>query len=157
MFEFIRKLRPYFFSLREIENNVSLDIKVPVNWGYDEIVKPYRSVKIKVQDKNEKFTLLSLVAVASQEGYDVALTCALDIIVTNKEEEEKQKLFMSKVKELEYLFKNESLDKLKELNFIPNHEEQQETRQEDSTSINLVGQGVDERFDRDTDTEDEDD
>ena len=157
MFEFIRKLRPYFFSLREIENNVSLDIKVPINWGYDEIVKPYRSVKIKVQDKNEKFTLLSLVAVASQEGYDVALTCALDIIVTNKEEEEKQKLFMSKVKELEYLFKNESLDKLKELNFIPNHEEQQETRQEDSTSINLVGQGVDERFDRDTDTEDEDD
>jgi len=156
MFEYIRKLRPYFFSLREIENNVSLDIKIPVNWTYEEIIKPYRSVKTKVQDKNERFTLVSLVSLASQEGYDVVLTCALDVIVTNKEEEEKQKLFMAKVKELEILFKNESLDKLKEINFIPDYGEQ-ETGQEDSTSIDLVGQGVNEGFDRDSEPEEEDD
>jgi len=156
MFEYIRKLKPYFFSLREIDNNVSLDIKVPINWSYDEIIKPYRSIKTKIQDKNERFTLLSLIAVGTEEGYNVALTCALDIIVTNKEEEEKHKLFMSKVKELELLFKNQSLDKLKELNFISNNGEQ-ETGQEDSTSINLVGQGIDEGFDRDSDSEEEDD
>ena len=53
MFESIKSLRPYFHSLREIENNVSLDIKLPLTWKYEEIAKPYRSLKMKIQDKNE--------------------------------------------------------------------------------------------------------
>ena len=62
MFESIKSIRPHFHSLREIEGNVSLDIKLPLTWRYEEIIKPYRSLKMKVQDKNEKFTLLSLIA-----------------------------------------------------------------------------------------------
>jgi hypothetical protein len=50
VFESVKLLRPYFFSLREIENNVSLDIKIPFNWKYEEILKPYRILKIKIQD-----------------------------------------------------------------------------------------------------------
>ena len=107
MFESIKSIRPYFHSLREIENNVSLDIKLPLNWKYEEIIKPYRSVVIKIQDKNEKFTLMSLISNATQEGYDVVFACALEIFKVNKDEEEKQKLFQSKVKELQELFKNE--------------------------------------------------
>jgi len=118
VFEVIRKLKPYFFSLREIENNVSLDIKLPINWRYEDIIKPYRAIKMKVQDKNEKNNLVSLISSSSQEGYDVVFTCALEIVVFNKEEEEKQKLFSQKVKELQELFKKESLDKLKEINLL---------------------------------------
>ena len=47
MFDNIRKLRPYFFSLREIDNNVSLDVKLPSTWKFETIVVPYKSIKIK--------------------------------------------------------------------------------------------------------------
>lgn len=151
MFENIKSLRPYFHSLREIESNVSLDIKLPINWKFDEIVKPYRSLKTKVQDKNEKFTLVSLISNASAEGYEVAFACANEIIMINKEEEEKKRLFHEKVKELESLFLKESLDKLKEINLLHDY------GQEITTGDGMVIEGDGEGQDRDRDTEEEDD
>jgi hypothetical protein len=139
VFEIIRKLRPYFFSLREIENNVSLDIKLPLTWKYEDIVKPYRSIKTKIQDKNDKFSLLSLISTATQEGYDIVVSCAVDIITQNREEEEKQRLFQQKVKELQELFKKESLDKLKDINLLNDY------GQQDETGIGLVEESDSER------------
>lgn len=135
MFENIKSLRPYFFSLREIEGNISLDMKLPLSWKYETIVTPYRSIKIKVQDKSEKFTLISLISNATQDGYDVVFACSLEIVNVNKEEEEKRKLFQEKVKELENLFQKETLNKLKDLNFLETY------GQEDETSIELVREG----------------
>jgi hypothetical protein len=151
VFEEIKSLRPHFHSLREIQNNVSLDIKVPLSWKYEEIVKPYRTVSVKVQDKNDKFNLVSFISQATQEGYDVVFACADEIFKYNKEEEEKQKLFQEKVKELQKLFKTESLDKLKEINLIDNY------GQEITTGTELVGQGDEEGSEGSGDTEDEDD
>lgn len=141
MFETIKSLRPHFHSLREIENNVSLDVKLPLSWRYEEIVKPYRSIKIKVQDKNEKFTLLSLVSSATQDGYDVVFACALEILQINKDEEEKQRLFQQKVKELQELFKKESLDKLKDINLLEDYG--QEIAASDGVSEEGDGEGSD--------------
>jgi hypothetical protein len=141
VFESIKSLRPHFHSLREIENNVSLDIKLPLSWRYEDIVKPYRSIKIKVQDKNEKFTLLSLVSTAIQDGYDVVFACALEILQINKDEEEKQKLFQQKVKELQELFKKESLDKLKDINLLEDYG--QEITTGDGVSEERDGEGSD--------------
>jgi hypothetical protein len=76
--------------LREIQENVSLDIKLPLTWRYEDVVKPYSSIKIKVQDKNEKFNLISIISQATQNGYDVIFACANEIVTINKEEEEKQ-------------------------------------------------------------------
>jgi hypothetical protein len=151
VFESIKSLRPYFHSLREIENNVSLDIKLPLTWKYEEISKPYRSLKMKIQDKNEKFTLLSLISNATTEGYEVAFACALEIININKEEEEKQTLFQQKVKELQELFKKESLDKLKDINLLTDY------GQEITTGFGLVKQPDYEGREGDTETQDEDD
>lgn len=151
MFDLIRKLRPYFFSLREIDNNVSLDIKLPLSWKYEELVKQYKSVKLKIQDKNDKVTLLSLVATATQDGYDVVFTCALEIVIFNKEEEEKQILFQRKVKELQELFKKEPLDKLKTLNLID------EYGQENTPSQRMVGEGDGEGQEGGGDTQEDDD
>ena len=151
MFESIKSLRPHFHSLREIEGNVSLDIKLPLNWRHEDIVKPYRSIKIKIQDKNEKFTLLSLIALATQEGYDVVFACGLEILTQNREEEEKQKLIHQKVKELQELFKKESLDKLKDINLLNDY------GQEITTSVGLATEGNREGQEGDGDTENSDD
>lgn len=151
MFESIKSVRPHFHSLREIENNVSLDIKLPVLWKFEEITKPYRSVKIKVQDKSEKFTLLSLISTGTQEGYDVVFACAVDIIKTNKEEEEKQILFQQKVKELQELFKKESLDKLKYINLLEDY------GQEITTGIGMAEQRVGQGQDGDNETQEPND
>jgi hypothetical protein len=151
VFESIRNLRPYFFSLREIDNNVSLDIKLPLNWKYEEIIKPYRSIKTKIQDKNDKYSLLSLISMATQEGYDVVLSCAFEIINTNKEEEEKQRLFQTKVKELQELFKKESLDKLKDINLLEAY------GQEITTSGGMDEEGDGKGQDRNRETQETDD
>ena len=151
MFETIKSLRPHFHSLREIQNNVSLDIKVPLSWRYEDIAKPYRTVTLKIQDKNDKFNLVSFISQATQEGYDVVFACVDEIFKINKEEEEKERLFQEKVKELQKLFKTESLDKLKEINLIDNY------GQEITTGIELVGQRDEEGSEGSGDTETEDD
>jgi hypothetical protein len=92
-------------------------------------------MKYKIQDKNEKFSLVSLISNATLDGYEIVFTCAKEIITINKEIEEKQKLLQSKIKELEVLFQHESLDKLRELSFI------EDARQENTTGIKLVEQG----------------
>jgi hypothetical protein len=135
MFETIESLKPYFFSLREIDNNVSLDIRLPLNWKYENIIVPYRSIKTKIQDKNDKFNLLSLISVGTKEGYDVVVSCANEIITINKEEEEKQRLFQQKVKELQELFQKESLSKLKDINLLNDY------GQEITSRIGMVEQG----------------
>jgi hypothetical protein len=151
VFENIKSLRPHFHSLREIENNVSLDIKLPLTWRYEDIVKPYRSIKIKVQDKNEKFTLLSLISSATQDGYDVVFACSLEILQINKDEEEKQKLFHQKVKELQELFKKESLDKLKDINLLEDY------GQEITASEGVSEEGDGEGSDGDSEPQETDD
>jgi phenylalanyl-tRNA synthetase beta subunit len=151
VFESIKTLRPHFHSLREIEGNVSLDIKLPLTWRYEDIIKPYRSIKVKVQDKNEKFNLVSLISAGTQDGYDVAFACALEILQINKDEEEKQKLFQQKVKELQELFKKETLDKLKDINLFS------EYGQEITPSIGVVGEGDSEGQDGDTESQEDDD
>jgi len=151
VFENIKLLRPHFHSLREIQENVSLDIKLPLTWRYEDVVKPYSSIKVKVQDKNEKFNLISIISQATQNGYDVIFACANEIVTINKEEEEKQRLFQQKVRELQELFKKESLDKLKDINLLDTY------GQEDTTSVGLVDEGDGEGQSGDGDSEETDD
>ncbi len=150
MFDIISNLRPYFFSLREIDNNVSLDIKIPVKWKFEQIVTPYRSVKTKVQDKNEKFILLSLISHATSDGYDLVFACAKEVITTNLELEEKERLLQLKIKELQALFQSESLDKLKDLKFVENE-------QEDTEGLRMVAAGDEEGSDGSGQPQEEDD
>ena len=151
MYEAIKSLRPHFHSLREVSNNVSLDIKLPLTWKYEDIIKPYSTINVKVQDKNDKYNLLSLVSQATQEGYDVVFACANEIFKINREEEEKQKLFQQKVKELQELFKNESLDKLKEINLIDSY------GQENTTGSGVVDEGDGKGQEADRESQEEDD
>jgi len=149
VYELISDLRPYFFSLREIEKNVSLDLKIPTNWRIEhiqEVVSQYKSMGYKVQDKNDKYQLVSLIALATQEGYNTARSCAIEIIKYNLELEEKEILFkdkqrqlqeeyQNKIRELQDQFKSEPLDKLKGINI------QKEDGETDKTGAGLVESG----------------
>lgn len=114
VYDTISSLRPYFFSIREIKENVSLDIKIPSQWKLGE----YDTEKIKIQDRNDKNQLISIIGEATKDGYNEVITVAKKIIKNNLEEEEKIKLFNATVDGLKDLFVNSSLDKLKELSFI---------------------------------------
>lgn len=114
VFDTITSLRPFFFSLREIKENVSLDIKIPSHWKLGD----HLSGQIKIQDQNDKNMLISIVDTATKEGYNEVFNIAKKIIKTNQEEEEKIKLFNATVDGLKDLFMSSSLDKLKELSFI---------------------------------------
>lgn len=138
MFEYIKQLKPYFFSLREVESNAVLDIRLPINWKFEEILLPYKTLKYKVQDKNDKFTLISIISVSTSEGYSLLHGCAKEIIKINREEEEKRKLFEQKVTELKLLFQKESLEKLKDITFIETYGYQNQA------SERMVGEGDEE-------------
>jgi len=137
-FEILKNLQPYFFSLREIDNNICLDIKLPVSWNFNEIIIKYNETSplyCKIQDKNENFVLITLITEFNFNDYERLFECAKEIIRVNKEIEEKENLLQLKIKELKQLFQNESLDKLKDITFSENE------RQEDRTIIKMVGKG----------------
>lgn len=119
VYNIVKSLRPHFFSLREIDGNVSLDIKIPTNWKYEGIVEPNEKVPfaIKVQDKKSTNSLISLISPSTTEGYEYVFNYAKVVLSINKEEEEKERLFKEKVNELKSLFLNSPLDKLKEISF----------------------------------------
>ena len=119
VYNIVKSLRPYFFSLREVKENVSLDLKLPTQWEYQglENVKDGVPFTIKVQETKDAITLISLISPATVDGYDVVFTYAKAIITFNKEKEEKSKLFSQTIEEIKTLFLSTPLDKLKEISF----------------------------------------
>ena len=117
MYSTIEKIRPYFFSLREIKETLCLDVKYPIKWTIETIVERHPQVQLKIQDRNEEVCLLSLMSTADNDGFKATTNCALGIIKHNLDQELKERLFQEKVNELQLLFFNKSLDELQALNF----------------------------------------
>jgi hypothetical protein len=148
MYSTIKQLRPYFHSLREIKNNISLDVKLPKNWVHEDIVKEYK-LSFKIQDEGTELKLISILGGATEDGYETVFSCVLKIIRINKELEEKTKLYIEKVKELEEMFKMSSLEKLKRIKF--------DTDDQDETRLNLAEETNGEGSDGVGEPQDEDD
>ena len=125
MYNIIKSLKPHFWSLREIQENVSLDLKLPVKWKYDGLEYKNHEIPfaIKVQDKKTEHTLVSLISPATVDGYEMVFNYAKTIITTNVEEEEKLKLFNEKMGELKELFLKSPLDKLRDISFKETEDE----------------------------------
>ena len=121
-------------SLREIDDNVSLDMKFPLKWKYD---YQNESIKIMVQDKNEKINLVSFVTPATPEGYELVFAAVEKIIQFNLELEEKEKLFQEKISELKGLFASESLKTLQDIKFINTADADEETPEITDNTIKL--------------------
>lgn len=120
VFDTIYSLRPFFFSLREIKETISLDIKIPTSWRHElnDGKAPKMAVSIKIQDENDKHKLISLMSSATKDGYDAVFSVAKEIIKYNQEIEEKTRLFNEKVEELKKYFLEAPIDKLKDISFI---------------------------------------
>jgi len=125
VYNIIKSLKPHFWSLREVQENVSLDIKLPVKWKFEGLPKSNEKIPfaIKVQDKKTEHTLVSLISPATVDGYEVVFNYAKTIISTNVEEEEKLKLFNEKMSELKELFLKSPLDKLRDISFKKTEDE----------------------------------
>lgn len=151
MFEIIKKLKPYFHSLREIKQNVSLDIKLPTTWKYEKIIQVYKTLTVKVQDKNDKHILISLISTATEDGYETTFNCAQEVIDKNIEEEKKRKLFEDKVKEMRMMFENMDLEQLEKLKIDGN------VKKTDEEGLKLVGDGDEEGSDGNRESQEDDD
>lgn len=141
MYNIVTSLRPHFFSLREINDNVSLDIKIPNIWEFEGLVEPDEKIPfaVKVQDKGEELSLISLISPSTSEGYDYVFNYAKTVISVNKEKEEKERLFKETIDQLKTLFLNTPLDKLKDISF--KNGEENTTRLSDSPSTGEIGLG----------------
>lgn len=119
VYDTINSLRPFFFSLREIKNDVSLDIKIPTSWATSNVLADIENsnVTLKIQDENDRNRLISLVGTATKEGYDSVFSTAKKIIKYNQEIEEKTRLFNEKVEELKKFFLDAPIEKLKDISF----------------------------------------
>lgn len=122
MFDEILEIKPYFFSLRSVGENIILDLKFPISWSIESIIKQRPNVEFSVQDKNDKVKLISLMTAFSKDGYLLLIDLCNQIIKVNLEEELKRRLFNEKMNELKLLFQNKSLDELKDITLIKNEE-----------------------------------
>lgn len=138
MYKIILQLRPYFYSLRELTNEMTIDVKIPLTWEIFYTKEEFPFVKFKEQDSNNVTKLISFIAPKNEEGYEQCLTCVKQIIHKNLEKERKEKLLDEKIKELTRLFKEKDLGTLEKLKFDNLYEESYRTGTE------LAGEGNDE-------------
>jgi len=109
-------LFPYLQSVRKIENYLSFDISFPNTW---KLPKKYVD-ESKIMEQQSTITnerLFSYVSEINEPEIERVYQNLCGIIKYNKEREEKDKLFESKVEELRKLFEKQNLERLKGLNF----------------------------------------
>jgi hypothetical protein len=113
--QFIEKTNKHLKSVRVLKNYVSFDMTFPTTWSMLK-TNPEGLEVLQNTDQNGLITT-SFVCLNEAEQIN-QLERVMDIIIsTNIEREEKEKLFKSKVQELQTIFEKENLENLKGLKF----------------------------------------
>jgi hypothetical protein len=112
---FIEKTNKYLKSVRILKNYVSFDMIFPNSWIM--LKKVPENIEILQNENNEEIVVTSFVCQNTKEYIDILERILDNVIKTNIEKEEKERLFKSKVKELQNIFEKEKLDNLKSLKF----------------------------------------
>lgn len=114
-YNFISKISPYLKTVRKLNTHVSYDLIFSDKW----VMPKNTNNDIEVlKNGNENGTvLLSFVCPIKESSIDSVEELIDKIIKTNREREEKDKLFRSKVQELKNIFEKEKLEDLKSLKF----------------------------------------
>lgn len=108
----LNELQPYVVGVRYVQSHSVVDVVFKEGWSIPEskiIVKEQ-----SVEDPNYHL----FYSERDDIGFDELLTYVEEIIKINIEREVKQELLKVKVKELQNLFKENTLDKLKTLKFV---------------------------------------
>jgi len=107
---------PYLVSLRKLENYLSFDIEFPKKW---KIPKKYviEDKIIERSDNRPEMRSFSFVCEFESTKLEQTMNSLKNIILHNKEIEEKEELFNNKVLELKNIFEKQNLEKLHNLKF----------------------------------------
>jgi len=116
LFKELTSIYEYLYSIRKLEKFLSFDIKLPTKWIIPKnIVETSKVVENQSNDTETRF--FSFVSEFNEKNINTTLGTIKLIIKANKEREEKERLFKTKVNELKMLFDNTELDGLKQLKF----------------------------------------
>jgi hypothetical protein len=116
LFEELFVLFPYLTGVRKLKTYLTFDMSFPSTWGLPKkYVNESQVVENETQSKTHRS--ISFVSEFSQEAVDNTIDSIKNVIRYNKEKEEKEKLFESKVIELKSLFDKQTLGDLKGLEF----------------------------------------
>lgn len=109
-------LSPYLQSVRKLKTYLSFDIHFPNTW---KIPKKYVDEETLLENESSETgkRFFSFVSTFNEEEVEKIFNNLRNIIRYNKEREEKDKLFQSKVNELKSIFEKQNLDNLQALKF----------------------------------------
>lgn len=113
----------YLHSIRKLKTYLSFDMVFPSKWSIPKsIVEEGQIVGFETENQNQKG--ISFVSPIEESEVSKTLTKVSKIIKLNKEKELKEKLFKEAVEQLKSTFEKNDLDKLKNLYFDFNEEDE---------------------------------
>lgn len=113
----------YIHSIRKLKSYLSFDMVFPNKWSIPKsIVEEGQIVGFETENQNHKG--ISFVSPIEELEVSKTLTKISKIIKLNKEKELKEKLFKEAVEQLKSTFEKNDLDKLKNLYFDFNEEDE---------------------------------
>lgn len=116
-FEFIKSTDRYLKSVRVIKDYISFDMTFSKYWSITK--KQTKDVEVIRNESTQEpdKLIVSFVTNFDEESINRVEQVINNIIKTNLEREEKEKLFKDKVQELKNIFEKQKLDNLKGLKF----------------------------------------
>lgn len=114
-YPFIEKTNKYLKSVRILKNYVSFDMIFPSSWVM--LKKTPEHIDIIQNETEDGKVITSFVCQNNEDFINVIEKVFDNVVKTNIEREEKERLFKMKVKELQNIFEKEKLDSLKSLKF----------------------------------------
>lgn len=113
--QFINKTSKYLKSVRILKNYVSLDMIFPSTWVM--LKKIPEGVEIVQTETQDTGMVSSFVCENKEDLLNKVEEIFDNIVKTNIEREEKERLFKTKVQELKSIFETKNLESLKGLKF----------------------------------------
>lgn len=113
--QFINKTNKYLKSVRILKNYVSLDMIFPSTWVM--LKKIPEGVEIVQTETQDTGMVSSFVCENKEDLLNKVEEIFDNIVKTNIEREEKERLFKTKVQELKSIFETKNLESLKGLKF----------------------------------------
>jgi hypothetical protein len=113
--EFINKTSRYLKSVRILKNYVSLDMIFPSTWVM--LKKMPDGIEIVQTETQDSGMVSSFVCENKEDLLNKVEEVFNNIVKTNIEREEKERLFKTKVQELKSIFETKNLESLKGLKF----------------------------------------
>jgi len=126
----LESLQPYVIGIRYLDGKPLIDVVFKNDWVVT------NDPKIKKVKGNDEVNYFMFYSETNEIGIDELLENVRKIINLNIEHEKKQELLKVKFNELKKLFKENSLEKLKELKFVFNSHDDDFLPMIDNTSIN---------------------